>query len=183
MAKDAAGIRRVWVDSGPAGTSDPGERIMAFIADRWFYAVSGEVQFLQGRTTLEMCDTMGIPLPSPPIARRPYMEGFEGSDLVGVYFALDKLGEIAEGQTVEILGDGQVFDFLQGIGKVSAKYAGKNWAPEMRERIREAEAQFPKVVYRTIASSQNRADALVERLKRQNKDDYLELRYGYGQSK
>jgi hypothetical protein len=170
-ARMAAGdrpARKVWVDSGPAGTRDPGERLIAFVADRWYYSIARHPTVLQGRSTLAMSDVMDLALPPPPLGMKTYMDGFEGSDLIGVYYALDLLSEVVEGEPVEVIGDGQVFEFLAGFGKVSARYAGRDWAPEMREHIRDAEARFPKVVYRTIASPQNRAGQLVDQMKRRN---------------
>jgi hypothetical protein len=180
MAKDAAGIRRVWVDSGLAASPDPGARIIAFVAERWYYAMGPlQAALPTTRSTLAASDVMKLDLPPPPIGTKTYMDGFEGSDLVGVYYALDKLGEVSEGETVEILGDGQVYSFLRGESKVSARYAGHDWAPEMRDRIRDAEERFPKVVYRTIASSQNRAGHLVDELKSRRRAEDGQLWFGY----
>ena len=160
--------RRIWVDSGPAGGADPGGRIIAFVAEDWEYQL-GPPRFPPPgtRTSLSMTDIMEMTLPPPPLAMKSYMDGFEGSDLVGVYAALDEAGEVAQGDEVEVLGDGQVFGALGGRGKVSARYAGKNWAPEMMLRIRELEKRFPRVVYRTVASAQNRAGHLVKAMKRE----------------
>lgn len=162
--------RRVWVDSGPSGSADPGERIIALIAEGWWYeAPPTRVMVSTARTTASMGTVMHLDLPPPPSGAKSYMDGNEGSDLVGVYYALDRAEEVQEGQPVEILGDGQVFDYLAGRGRVSARYAGRDWAPDMLRKIRAAETRFPRVVYRTIASSQNRAGHFVDELKRRSR--------------
>lgn len=171
--------RRIWVDSGPSGGADPGGRIIAFVAEEMAYEFPPAHFPAHGtRTTLSMSDTMDMVLPAPPTSMKSYMEGFEGSDLVGVYLALDEAGKVEEGEEIVILGDGQVFDALQGQGKVSARYAGKNWAPEMIARIREVERELPRVVYRTVASSQNRAVHLVRAMKRKYQDSQPQIWFG-----
>jgi hypothetical protein len=179
------GPRRIWVDSGPAGPLRPGDQIIVFKVEgtRGMPSLDGSYIGTAGLqpagtitpTTVALTNIVQLPLLSAPryeIETGP-MLGNEGSDLVGVYWALDKLGPIFEGQSVEICGDGQVFDHLRGEGRVSAKWGGKNWTPELTARIRQAETEFESVKYRTIASARNPAGNLVDEVKRRLRNDVL----------
>jgi hypothetical protein len=179
--------RRVFVDSGPAGTADPGERLKVFrvhrddlvphpsvSADRPWASIpvmtippSG---VLVSHTTAAMSNVVGLDLTSlsPGADRATYIRGFEGSDLVAVYYAIDELGRVLEGEELEVTGDGQALSMLQGTGKVRVKWGGKNWAPELVERIREAESRFQAVSYRVVASSANPAGNLAKENKYRN---------------
>jgi hypothetical protein len=174
---EGLGYRLIYVDSGPAGSSAPGEQIIDFKPEgtRGLPTLDGETQFSYGlhpvgtltASTSGLTSIVHLPVYTAPrygIDHSP-MVGNEGSDLIGVYWALDSLGPVLEGSRVEICGDGQVFDMLRGEGRVSARWGGKNWAPDLEARIREAEETFADVRYRTIASAQNPAGNLVDELK------------------
>jgi hypothetical protein len=66
---------------------------------------------------------------SQPADKEPYMDGYEGSDLMAVYFALDHLNEVEEERLVEIIGDGGAIQMLSGTGKVAAKWGGRTGLP------------------------------------------------------
>jgi hypothetical protein len=129
-----------------------------------------EFRTISSHTSTAMSDTMGVDLGGFP--RRPgdpdHMSGYEGSDLVAVYYALDKLGEIAGPREVEVVGDGQAIEMLRGTGRVSARWGGRDWAPDLVARIREAEKGFDTVAYRTIASRVNPAGADAKYVRFQN---------------
>lgn len=171
--------RRVYVDSGPATSPDDGERVIVFRVDkRELYPVSRRWQYTpvdippsgvaRAHTTVAMSDIVGIDLAWVPIPPAPeqFLPGFEGSDLVAVYYALDMLGRVFEGDPLEVIGDGPALSMLSGKGKVSVRWGGVNWTAELVGRIREAEGRYRKVDYGVIASSSNPAGNLAKENKR-----------------
>jgi len=114
-----------------------------------------------------MTDMVGIDLTdvriTPP--QGAFIRGFEGSDLVAVYYALDKLGEVFEGDRLEVVGDGSSINMLRGMGTVSVRWGGKDFAPELVAKIRMAEARYERVDYDVIAGSSNPAGNLAKRNK------------------
>lgn len=148
---------------------------MAFVAETEVPAAEQRTvtvvdDFLQTRTTLSMSAYVPIDHANlDPGASNSYMKGNEGSDFVVVYYALDRNRRVSEGETVEIIGDGKVIELLGGgQNKVSARWGGKNWTPELVEPIREAERAYGHVSYRVIASAANRAGNYVDRVKLAN---------------
>ena len=153
-------VRRVFVDSGPAGTDDEGDRVMVYRAEGTSLPL--EVRTIQGHTTTTMTGSLGFQMlrTRPPRPGEPnHMAGFEGSDLIATWYALDQLGQFDGVAEVEITGDGQAIEMLRGKGRVSARWGGKNWAPDIQARIREAEKQYRAVRYYVIPSRENPAGA------------------------
>jgi hypothetical protein len=170
-------VRRIYIDSGPAGFGAQGDQIIVFklegtrglpvLADHSFYSFEAHPMGTITASTAALSNITHLPLESAPrfgYDRTP-MKGNECSDLIGIYWALDSLGPVLEGNTVEVVGDGQVFDMLQGDGRVGARWGGKDWTPDLTQRIREAERSFQLVRYRTIASAANPAGNLVDEVK------------------
>jgi hypothetical protein len=170
-------FRRVYIDSGPAGLGARGDQIIVFklegarglpiLSDHTVYSLEAHPMGTITASTAALSNITSLPLESAPRFGYDHspMRGNEGSDLIGIYWALDSLGPILEGNTVEVVGDGQVFDMLRGAGRVGAKWGGKNWTPDLTRRIREAERSFQRVRYRTIASAANPAGNLVDEVK------------------
>ena len=170
-------LRRVFIDSGPLGVGTEGAQIIVFkvegahglpvLTGHSDYSFEASPMGTVTSSTAALSDITRLPLDSAPrfgYDRSP-MKGNEGSDLIGVYWALDFLGPVLEGSVVEVLGDGQVFDMLRGVGRVGARWGGKDWAPDLTRRIREGEGSFEDVSYRTIASAANPAGNLVDEVK------------------
>jgi len=171
--------RRVYVDSGPDGHPDDGQRVIVFRADGRELAPRGGVEWggllaippsgvLWAHTSLAMTNVMGIDLTEVRVQPEPgaFIRGFEGSDFVAVYYALDQLGEVFEGDHLEVVGDGSAINMLRGKGRVGVRWGGRDHAPILVERIREAEARFNKVDYEVIASAANPAGNLAKDNKR-----------------
>ncbi|MGP8016817.1 MAG: hypothetical protein ACLPQ4_04115 [Thermoplasmata archaeon] len=159
---------------------------MVFKAEGVIHELKPNFMALQTHTTVSMTDLIQIPLDgySPSPSQKPYMEGFAGSDLVATYFALDELSHaspnsVASSEEVEVIGDGDVFRALATTGEVTARWGGKNWGPEIVQRIRAVEQRFPRVVYRTIASPQNPAGHAAKGLRREDRtwEQKIEIRY------
>lgn len=171
--------RRVYVDSGPVTHPDDGERVIVFRVDKRELAPAPlDVQYVPvsippsgvtwAHTTAAMSDIVGLDLtsvPAPPPEGR-FLPGFEGSDLVAVYYALDRLGRVFENDRLEVVGDGSALAMLAGKGRVGVRWGGVNWTSALVDRIREAEAKFRRVDYEVIASPMNPAGSIAKQNKR-----------------
>lgn len=171
--------QRVWVDSGPSGTPDPGARIMVFKAVSRHLVRPPDVKTLEAHTTVSMGTVVELEEVyeyASDADDAEFMPGYEGSDLVSVYYALRSMGDIIPGRPVEIIGDGGALEMLAGRGKVSARWAGKNWAPDLVAKIREVEEPFPSVSYTTVPSPLNQAGALAKELAHRNRVKWMPRR-------
>lgn len=159
------------MDSGPAGTLDPGDRIMVFRAESRTFSCPATFGEHLGHSTASMETYAHVELAGfePRPGETPYLDGFEASDLMAVYFALDHLNEVEEEGPVEIIGDGQALAMLGGRGVVSARWGGKNWVPELRAKIQQRESSLTGVSYRVIPSRDNPAGSYVKELKHRNR--------------
>ncbi|MCI4338742.1 MAG: hypothetical protein L3J68_00205 [Thermoplasmata archaeon] len=137
-------------------------------------SVPVEREFLQSHTTLAMSDIVNFDLaPFDQAAKGSYMKGNEGSDFVAVYYALEKNRPARSGENLEIIGDGMVIEWLRsGQNKVSARWGGKNWAPDLTAKIRNAEQRFGHVAYRVVASPANRGGHYSDDIVRKNKSTF-----------